>query len=139
MLRYTLRYFHHVFGSLADAQVRPYLVAAVNLIAFGTIFYTLVEGWQPLDAAYFCVVTLATIGYGDFAPETGLGKLFTIFYIVAGLGVISAFIGTMTRVSVERAQRRQGKPLARRYWRHGSVDTTPTLRGDPTESVIDED
>ncbi len=117
--------------------MRPYLVAAVNLIAFGTIFYTLVEGWQPLDAAYFCVVTLATIGYGDFAPETGLGKLFTIFYIVAGLGVISAFIGTMTRVSVERAQ--QGKPLARRYWRHGSVDSTPTLRGDPTESVIDED
>src|SRR5262249_33621684 len=139
MLRHTLRYLHTVFGSLSDPQVRPYLVAAVNLIAFGTIFYSLVEGWQPLDAAYFCVVTLATIGYGDFTPKTGLGKLFTMFYIVAGLGFISAFIGTVTRVSIDRAERRrQEKPVARRHWLPGPLDANRTPGDDEEESEIRE-
>ena len=107
-------YLRTLFGSLVDPQVRPYLVAAANLLAVGTIFYTLVEGWTPLDAAYFCVITLATIGYGDLVPVTQLGKLFTMLYIIAGLGVISTFIGAITRVSVERAQQRQRKHIFRR-------------------------
>jgi hypothetical protein len=36
---------------------------------------------------YFCVVTLATVGYGDFAPRTSFGKVFTIVYILIGAGV----------------------------------------------------
>ena len=48
MVRYTLSYLRTFFGSLVDPQVRPYLVAAANLLAVGTIFYSLVEGWTPL-------------------------------------------------------------------------------------------
>ena len=72
------------------------------------------------DAAYFCVITLATIGYGDLAPVTQLGKLFTMLYIIAGLGVISAFIGAITRVSVERAQQRPRQHIFRH---HGDPDS----------------
>jgi voltage-gated potassium channel len=115
MVRYTLAYLRTFFGSLVDPQVRPYLVAAANLLAVGTIFYSLIEGWAPLDAAYFCVITLATIGYGDLVPVTQFGKLFTMLYIVAGLGVISAFIGAITRVSVERAQQSPRKHILRRH------------------------
>ena len=118
MLRYTLFYLRTFFGSLVDPEVRPYLVAAANLLAVGTIFYSLVEGWTPLDAAYFCVITLATIGYGDLAPVTQWGKLFTMFYVVAGLGVISTFIGAIARVSVERAQHRQRKHIFPRRGGH---------------------
>jgi voltage-gated potassium channel len=128
MLRYTLVYLRTFFGSLVDPQVRPYLVAAANLLAVGTIVYTLIEGWTPLDAAYFCVITLATIGYGDLAPVTQLGKLFTMLYVVAGLGVISAFIGTITRVSVERAQHRQRKHI---FPRHGGPDSSHSPEAGP--------
>jgi hypothetical protein len=138
MLRYTLRYLHIVFGSLVDPEVRPLLVAAMNLVAVGTIFYSVVEGWRPLDAAYFCVVTLATIGYGDFTPETELGKIFTIFYIVAGLGVIGAFIGAMTRVSVERAERKRRESQTQRHWHPDPLGIKPTQPENPTESAIDE-
>ena len=141
MLRYTLFYLRTFFGSLVDPQVRPYLVAAANLLAVGTIFYSLIEGWTPFDAAYFCVITLATIGYGDLVPVTQWGKLFTMLYIVAGLGIISAFIGAITRVSVERAQHTQRKHTFRR--REGpdsshSSETGPMSHTNPGGSSQEE-
>ena len=114
MLRYTLFYLRTMFGSLGHPQVRPYLVAATSLIAVGTVFYTLVEGWDPFDAAYFCVTSLATVGYGDLTPVTRLGRLFTMVYIITGLGVLSAFIAAITRVSVEQAEEARQQRLAKR-------------------------
>lgn len=48
-----------------------------------------------IDALYFSIITLTTIGYGDFSPQTTEGKVFTIFYIIVGIGVILAFINTI--------------------------------------------
>ena len=140
MLRYTLFYLRTLFGSLGDPQVRPYLVAATSLIAVGTVFYSLVEGWDPFDAAYFCVTSLATVGYGDLTPVTRLGRLFTMVYIIAGLGVLSAFIAAITRVSVEQMElRRQNhvplRPLRRRRSKSaGSGEPEPVTTNNPGDS-----
>ena len=140
MLRYTLFYLRTLFGSLGDPQVRPYLVAATSLIAVGTVFYSLVEGWDPFDAAYFCVTSLATVGYGDLTPVTRLGRLFTMIYIIAGLGVLSAFIAAITRVSVEQMElRRQNhvplRPLRnRRSKSAGSREVDPVTASNPKDS-----
>jgi voltage-gated potassium channel len=140
MLRYTLFYLRTLFGSLGDPQVRPYLVAATSLIAVGTVFYSLVEGWDPFDAAYFCVTSLATVGYGDLTPVTRLGRLFTMVYIIAGLGVLSAFIAAITRVSVEQMElRRQNhaplRPLRnRRSKSAGSREVDPVTASNPKDS-----
>ena len=140
MLRYTLFYMRTLFGSLGDPQVRPYLVAASSLIAVGTVFYSLVEGWDPFDAAYFCVTSLATVGYGDLSPVTRLGRLFTMVYIIAGLGVLSAFIAAITRVSVEQMElRRQNhvplRPLRRRRSKSaGSGSPEPVTTNNPGDS-----
>ena len=40
-------------------------------------------------------MTLSTIGYGDFAPKTDAGKLFSVFYVLIGLGLILGFINTV--------------------------------------------
>lgn len=63
----------------------------VSMLVVGAVFYHFVEGWNMLDSVYFCVITLATIGYGDYAPKTDLGKLFTIFYAFAGIGVLAFY------------------------------------------------
>jgi voltage-gated potassium channel len=65
------------------------------VIAGGTIVYHYLEGWSWVDAVYFSVVTLTTVGFGDFAPQTDAGKLFTIFYIILGIGIILSFIHTL--------------------------------------------
>jgi voltage-gated potassium channel len=70
------------------------LLAAVA-IASGTGFYTIVERLRPVDAFYFSVVTLTTVGYGDFAPQTDAGKLFTSVYVLVGVGILLAFVTTV--------------------------------------------
>jgi hypothetical protein len=50
----------------------------VALLVAGTAFYTNVDGWDPPDALYFSVITLATVGYGDLVPRTPTGKIFTM-------------------------------------------------------------
>ena len=52
--------------------------------------------WTPLDAVYFAVVTMSTVGYGDLSPSTWYSQLFTIFYIFIGiLAVFSQLTATV--------------------------------------------
>ena len=73
--------------SFREPQFRAVLLLYGALLFIGTVFYVRTEGWSVLDALYFCVATLATVGYGDFAPRTSVGKVFTIVYILIGAGV----------------------------------------------------
>jgi hypothetical protein len=63
------------------------------------------EGWGWLDALYFSVVTLATVGFGDLHPTTDEAKLFTIVYIIFGVGILAAFVSEVAkrRTGVDRA------------------------------------
>lgn len=73
-----------------EPEVRGLTMLTGALVLLATAFYRLVEGWTLLDALYFSVVTIATVGYGDLTPHTALGKIFTIGYIVAGIGIFVA-------------------------------------------------
>ena len=91
----------------SDQAFRFLLALVVSLLVSGTTFFTLVEGWSVLDSFYFSVTTLTTVGFGDPAPTTALGKIFTILYIFVGLGVIGGFINVLAKHTFAR-QRRGG-------------------------------
>lgn len=81
-----------------DKYVYRVLISLVVFtIATGTIFYHVVEKFSYVDAYYFSVVTLATVGYGDLSPQTTAGKIFTTFYIFIGVGIITTFITAVAR------------------------------------------
>jgi len=88
--------FVHFFRAVRDAlktpEFRALTIFTITTLLLGTLFYHKVEGWNWLDSFYFCVVTLTTIGYGDLYPHTPSGKIFTIFFILLGLGMLSGFI-----------------------------------------------
>ncbi|MCP4167257.1 MAG: two pore domain potassium channel family protein [Chloroflexi bacterium] len=80
----------------------------VLLILIGTIFFSIVEGWSLVDSFYFSVVTLTTVGYGDFHPETTLGKLVTTVYIFLGLSIIATFASSLAKTHAERIAAKHG-------------------------------
>ena len=82
---------------LRDPEGRVILVWAIAQILLGTLVYMWLEGWSPIDAVYFSVVTLATVGFGDLHPTSDAAKLFTVLYILSGLGVIAAFISELMK------------------------------------------
>jgi hypothetical protein len=105
-------------GSLAavvrDVHTRAIGLALIGLLATGTVFYTIVEGWDPLDSLYFSVISLATVGYGDFTPTTDIGKIFTIFFVLAGVGVLVVFVSEVARQTISRTDRVVEERVARR-------------------------
>ncbi|MGB9133195.1 MAG: potassium channel family protein [Methanosarcina sp.] len=87
---------------LEDQKFRSLLYIAAMTLTMGTFFYHKVEGWSWLDSLYFSVITLTTVGYGDFTPQTDIGKIFTIIYIFVGLGILIGFVTPIGEYLVNR-------------------------------------
>ena len=73
----------------------------VLIFVTGTIGYHYIEGWSFVDSLYTTVITLATVGYGDFHPEQMSGRIFTIVLIIFGVGAMAYTIGMATETMVE--------------------------------------
>lgn len=58
------------------------------VVILGAVGFRLIEGWGLLESLYATVTTISTVGYGDFAPASAKGRLFTIFLIVIGVGAM---------------------------------------------------
>ena len=68
------------------------ILSLVAVLAAGTVFFHVVEGWGWLDSSFFTVVTVSTVGYGELVPATALGKIATTVLIFVGLGVFAVAI-----------------------------------------------
>lgn len=108
-IRLLLDFGHGLKTALGHAIVQILLFLAFAQIAVATVFYRWAEKWPWLDALYFSVITISTVGYGDFSPKTTAGKLFTIGYILCGLGLfvtVTAILASqmlkVTRTEVEK-------------------------------------
>lgn len=83
--------------SFRNSEFRLLSILVAACLMIGTVFYRIVEGWSWIDCIYFSVVTLTTVGYGDLNPTTAISKIFTIFYILIGLGLFLVFVDTLSR------------------------------------------
>lgn len=64
-------------------------------LLLGALFMSILESWSPSDALYFCVTTLTTVGYGDLAPKSASGRLFTSIFILIGSSLVASCLGTL--------------------------------------------
>jgi len=86
----------------AISEIRTLTIPLVTLAIIyvvSILFFHLVEGWDFLDAAYYTTVTLATVGYGDFTPQTSLGKIGAIILIFTG---VSTALYVITHLGILR-------------------------------------
>jgi bacteriorhodopsin len=116
-----------------QAETRALALTAALIVGVGVLFYTRVEHWTVLNAIYFCVITLATVGYGDITPTTDLGKIFTIFYILIGLTVIGGFFATLGKlIHPGRVLRREEAVIAELQPPGSRQDAASTGQSQPT-------
>ncbi|KAF8413609.1 hypothetical protein HHK36_001601 [Tetracentron sinense] len=59
---------------------------------------------RPVDALYFTVVTLCTIGYGDIVPDTTFTKIFTCGFILVGFGFIDILLNGLVTYVLDRQE-----------------------------------
>ena len=100
-----------------DPETKALPVVAGALVLTGTLFYWRFEDWSIVEALYFCVVTLATVGYGDLSPTSDATRIFTIVYILTGFGVLVALLTSVAEQYMKQkaeAGPRRGRIRARR-------------------------
>lgn len=101
--------------SESERHYYRYLLGAAALtLLVGTLFYHIVEKLTWINAYYLSVVTLSTVGYGDITPHTNAEKLFTTFYIFAGVGILATFLSVsmnrrMSRRTARSEKRKESK------------------------------
>jgi voltage-gated potassium channel len=92
-----------VWGTMIDPEFLELFTISAFVILTGTLFYHNAEGWRILDSFYFSVTTLTTVGFGDLAPKTDAGKLFTSFYILTGVGLLLALVSAVAKHTQEKS------------------------------------
>ena len=103
---YTVLKFARALRHLwIDPEFRVLLTAVAAHLGLGTFFYWFWEDWTVVDAFYFSVVSVLTVGYGDLTPQTDLGKLFTVFFLLFGVGLFVAFVAHVASAAVQMDER----------------------------------
>jgi len=103
--------FRAAFAALADKRVRALLVVCAGIAALQAVIFRIIEGWSLLDGFYFAVVTMATVGYGDLAPRTNIGKLAAIAFMLVGIGVFVLTVSTIAQAFLREMELSRGSRL----------------------------
>lgn len=96
-------------GIRHDQEFRFLLIFIALLLTCSTLFYTKYEGWSIVDSLYFSVMTMSTVGYGDFVPSTASSKIFTIVFTFLSIGVFVAFTAKVVKIAFETKPQKNAK------------------------------
>jgi hypothetical protein len=87
---------------LKNRSIRTVFFILLLVILIGTIFYTVVEGWSIFDSLYFTIITLTTVGFGDLVPSSTFSKMFTMFYVLVGVGLMIGFFTVIAEYIIRK-------------------------------------
>lgn len=71
------------------------------LLLFGSTGYMVIEGWPFFDGFYMTVITITTVGYGEVRTVSEPGRIFTVFLVFAGMGIMAYTLGIVAQMMVE--------------------------------------
>ncbi|MGC8602836.1 MAG: potassium channel family protein [Desulfomonilaceae bacterium] len=77
------------------------IVGLLTIITIGTSGYMLIEHWTFLEALYMTVITISSVGYGEVHRLSDAGRIFTMFLIFFGFGIMGYFLVSASRLIIE--------------------------------------
>ena len=95
------------------------LLVAAGTIVIGSLIIFSVESQHPdsqinsmLDAVWWTVATVTTVGYGDVVPVTETGKIVAIFFMFFGIGVLAVFLSVLGTQFYKNRFEEDGKEIS---------------------------
>ena len=90
--------YKYLFESRKEGVVTSVLTFALLIVMTSSIMIIQVESASQEsnihtaeEAIWWVIVTITTVGYGDFYPVTSGGRLLSVFLMMAGIGLFSTF------------------------------------------------
>jgi voltage-gated potassium channel len=84
-----------------ESKIKFILLLLLGVIIFGTVGYTLIEGWPLLDSLYMTVITLSTVGFEEVRALSSAGRIFTIILVIFGVGGAAYTVSIIGRWLIE--------------------------------------
>ena len=76
-------------------------IVITAVVAYGTIGYMIIEGWNFIDSLFMTVITLTTVGYSEIHEMDQAGRIFSIVLILSGVGAMFYALGVGAKVLLE--------------------------------------
>lgn len=100
----------------AKAGLLSTLGTVGGTLVIGALAFRLLEpGLSLSDAVYYAVVTVTTVGYGDFSPQTELGQVFVSGYALFGTILLARSLGALAALPLERRRLYQQQLVLEQY------------------------
>ena len=88
-------------------QLMHCLLFSVLSVVVGMFYFKALQDWDYLEAAYFAVVSITSVGLGDYVPNHQEGSVaFWYPYVFIGFGFITVFIGTLATFAEKGREKR---------------------------------
>lgn len=91
------------------------------------------------DAFWWAVVTITTVGYGDYYPVTEVGRLIAVFVMFSGIGIVVSVLGSLSQRRLQKAEARFGSKMEVQPRLGDHVKTTVKNKIEVIDTINDED
>jgi len=110
--------------------VRDLLMCFIYFVT-GCLYYGFSDTqWGPDDVFYFTAVSITTCGYGDMTPTTDRDKLFTIAYVMVGIGSVFTLVGSGVEQLLASVQQAHDEKLKKEQQEAAKVTAKFAAKGD---------
>lgn len=82
-------------------ELKPFRLPFILLqliLMIGTIGYIVIDDMALMDAIYQTGITFTTVGFGEIAPISDAGRIFTVTLIIAGFSIMTFSVGLVVEV-----------------------------------------
>jgi voltage-gated potassium channel len=130
--------------SSVTLRLKFFFLLLLGVTVLSTVGFMLVERLSFLNAFYFTIVTIATVGYGDIAPTTQLGRMLAVLVIICGVGTFLGVIVNAAETFLVRKESEQRKEKVRMvmglfFSEYGTDLLTRFCRSDPAIDALSRD